>query len=223
MPALLAASATGTLADVHREPAAQSPRLGQLVLILVLGPLMLDLAATLAPRRQRRVELLIDFPGRLTVPMPAVLIPATTTRPARLGLRLPARERRRLTLGRPARLLQLALQLPDLARSRTFSPESRTTRPTSARSPPPAPSTAPPNAPAHPPTRPGAPQPATQSRQPPPPTFAAGYITLLNPLTQYIGQRRRAQKCGDFLWLRMSRLRPMPPGKRGNTSLDTTG
>jgi hypothetical protein len=74
---------------------------------------MLDLPATLTPRQQRRVELLIDLSRRLAVTMPSVLVTAPTTRPARIAGRLPTRERRRLTLPRPPGLLQLALELPD--------------------------------------------------------------------------------------------------------------
>jgi hypothetical protein len=72
--ALMSATTTPALSDMHSEPPTNRPRLGQLVLILVLGPLVLDLPATLAPRGQRRVEFLINLPGRLTVTMPAVLI-----------------------------------------------------------------------------------------------------------------------------------------------------
>jgi hypothetical protein len=52
---LMPASAAPALADMHSEPATQPPRLGQLVLMLVLGALVLDLPAALAPRRKRRV------------------------------------------------------------------------------------------------------------------------------------------------------------------------
>ena len=113
MAALMPASAAPALADMHSEPAADRPRLGQLVLILKLDALVHDLPATLTPRRKRRVELLIHLPRRLAMTMPAVLLARPATRPTRPPLRLPARERRRLTLPRPPRLLQLALKLPD--------------------------------------------------------------------------------------------------------------
>ena len=67
---------------MHREPATERPRLGQLVLILVLDPLLHDLPTTLTPRLKRRVELLVDLPRRLAMTMPAVLIPRPTPRPA---------------------------------------------------------------------------------------------------------------------------------------------
>lgn len=74
MTALMPTPATATLADMHREPTTNRPRLRQLILILKLDPLLLDLPTTLTPRPQRRVELLIDLPGRPTAPMPAVLL-----------------------------------------------------------------------------------------------------------------------------------------------------
>ena len=113
MTALMPATTTPTLADMHSEPTTEPPRLGQLVLILVLDPVMLDLPATLTPRRERRVELLIDLPRRLAMTMPTVLLPRPAPRPASALLRLPARERRRLALPSPARLLELTLKLLD--------------------------------------------------------------------------------------------------------------
>jgi hypothetical protein len=107
------ASAAAALADMHSEPAAQPPRLGQLVLILVLGALVLDLPAALAPRRKRRLELLIELIWRLTVTMPPVLLTRPTTRPTRPLRTLPARERSRLTLPRTPGFLQLTFQLAD--------------------------------------------------------------------------------------------------------------
>ena len=83
MTALMPAPAAAALADMHREPATQPPRLGKLILILVLDPLLLDLPATLTPRDKRRVQLLIDLPRRLTMTMPAVIITRPPTRPAR--------------------------------------------------------------------------------------------------------------------------------------------
>jgi hypothetical protein len=98
---------------MHSKPTTDPPRLGQLILILVLDPVLLDLTATLTPRLQRRVELLINLPRRLAMPVPTMLIPRPAPRPTRALLRLPARERRRLTLPRPPRLLQLPLKLRD--------------------------------------------------------------------------------------------------------------
>ena len=72
MTALMAAPTAAALADVHSEPATNRARLGQFVLILQLRPFVLDLPATLAPRSERRVELLTDLPKRLPVSMPAV-------------------------------------------------------------------------------------------------------------------------------------------------------
>ena len=112
MTALMPATATAALADMHSEPPTDPPGLGQVVLILVLDPVFLDLAATLAPWPERRVQLLINLPRRLAMPMPAVLITRPAPRPTRLRLRLPTRERRRLTLPRPTRLLQLPLRPP---------------------------------------------------------------------------------------------------------------
>jgi hypothetical protein len=108
--ALVATPAAAALADMHHEPATQPPRHGQLILILVLDPLLLDLPATLAPIRKRRVALLIDLPRRLTATMPAVRITRPPTRPARISGGLTARERRSLTLASTPRLLHLALQ-----------------------------------------------------------------------------------------------------------------
>jgi hypothetical protein len=62
---------------------ANRPRLGQLVLILKLDPLLLDLPTTPAPRVKRRVEFLIDLPRRLAMTMLAVPLPRPATRPAR--------------------------------------------------------------------------------------------------------------------------------------------
>ena len=107
-------STATTLSDMHREPAAHPPRLGQLILILVLGADMIDLPATLTPRLTRSIELLINLLGRLTMSMPAVLATRPTTRTTRTPRRLAARERRRLTLTRTSRLLQLTFELRDL-------------------------------------------------------------------------------------------------------------
>jgi hypothetical protein len=60
VPALVAAPAATALADMHREPAAQPPRLNQLVLLLILDPLNAQPRPTTlvlgcqqrAPRRQ---------------------------------------------------------------------------------------------------------------------------------------------------------------------------
>ena len=113
MTALMPTTTTATLADMHREPSTERLRLWQLLLVLELRALMLDLSTALTPRRQRRHELLINLPGRLAMPVPAVLIPRPASRPAPLGLRLPARERRRKTLPSPTRLLKLTLELRD--------------------------------------------------------------------------------------------------------------
>jgi hypothetical protein len=72
--ALMPTPATPALPDMHSEPPADRPRLGQLVLILVLGPVVLDLPTALTSRPERRVELRIDLPQRLAMPMPTVLI-----------------------------------------------------------------------------------------------------------------------------------------------------
>ena len=90
MAALMPTSAATTLPDMHREPAAYPPRLGQLVLILVLGARVTDLPAALTPRLTRSIELLINLPGRLTMSMPAVLATRPTTRTTRIPRRLPA-------------------------------------------------------------------------------------------------------------------------------------
>jgi hypothetical protein len=113
MTALTATPAAAALANVHSEPTTNPLGLGQLVLILELDPLLHDLPTALAPIHKRRIELLIDLHRRLTMTMPPVLLARTTTRPTRTPGRLPARERRRLTLGRTPRLLQVALQLHD--------------------------------------------------------------------------------------------------------------
>jgi hypothetical protein len=113
MTALMPPPATAARSDMHSEPATHTPRLGQLVLILELDPVLLDLPTTLTPRQKRRVELLINLARGLAMPMPTVIITRPTPRPARVLLRLPTRERRRLTLPRPTRLLQLSLQLHD--------------------------------------------------------------------------------------------------------------
>ena len=113
MMALMPAPATAALPDMHSEPPTHPPRLGQLVLILVLDPVFLDLPATLAPRPERRVELLINLPRRLAMTMPTVITTRPAPRPASVLLRLPTRERRRLALPRPTRLLQQPLKLPN--------------------------------------------------------------------------------------------------------------
>ncbi len=73
----MATPAAAALADMHPKPATDRPRLGQLVLILVLAALVLDLPATPAPRSQQRIELLIHLPRRLTMRMLAVIIPGS--------------------------------------------------------------------------------------------------------------------------------------------------
>jgi hypothetical protein len=98
---------------MHREPAAHHPRLGQLVLILKLDTILDDLPATPTPRFQRRVELLINLPRRLTMTVLAVIITRPAPGPASLLLGLSAGERRRLALPRPTRLLKLPLKLRD--------------------------------------------------------------------------------------------------------------
>ena len=125
MTALMAAPTTPALADMHSEPTTHPPRLGQLVLILILAAHMIDLPAALTPRSKRRVELLIDPFWRLAVTIATVLITRPTTGPSRALGRLPARERRRLTLPCAPRLPQLTFQLADPSRSRSFSPNSR--------------------------------------------------------------------------------------------------
>lgn len=77
-------SAATTLPDMHREPAAHPPRLGQLILILVLGAHMIDLPAALTPRLTRSIKLLINLLGRLTMSMAAVLPTRPTTRTTRI-------------------------------------------------------------------------------------------------------------------------------------------
>ena len=109
----MATPAPPALADMHREPPPDRLRLGQLVLELVLNPVLHDLPATLTPARKRCITLLINLPRRLAMTMPTVLLPRAPPRPPRSRLRLPARERRRLTLARPPRLLQGPLELPD--------------------------------------------------------------------------------------------------------------
>jgi hypothetical protein len=69
----MTAPATRTFADMDSEPATDRPRLGQLVLILKLDPLLLDLPTTPTPRPERRDELLIHLPRRLAMTMLAVL------------------------------------------------------------------------------------------------------------------------------------------------------
>jgi hypothetical protein len=86
---------------------------------------MLDLPTTLAPRSQQRVEFLIHLLGRLAMRMLAMLLPGAAPRPAWPRHRLPGRERRRPTLPRPPRFLQLPLKLHQPRRSRSFSPTKR--------------------------------------------------------------------------------------------------
>jgi Transposase len=69
----------------------------------------------------------------------------TGARPPR-PLRLPTRERRRLALPRPTRLLQLPLKLPDPGPTARSPPSAGSSPPTTAHSPPPTPRTAPPTA-----------------------------------------------------------------------------
>jgi hypothetical protein len=95
---------------MHREPTAQPPRLWKLILVLVLDSLLPDLPATLTHIDKRRVQFLINLRRRLTVTMPPMIITRPSTRPTCTPRRLATGEWRRLTLGRPPRLLQLALQ-----------------------------------------------------------------------------------------------------------------
>jgi hypothetical protein len=106
----MSAPATAARADTHRDATADHSRLGQLILILKLDLLLKDLPTTLAPIRQRRVKLLINLHRRLTMTMPPVLGPSASTQPAWILRTITARERRRLTLARSPRLLQLALK-----------------------------------------------------------------------------------------------------------------
>jgi hypothetical protein len=112
---------------MHSKPTADRSRLGQLILILVLDPLLHDLPTALAPIRQRCVKLLINLLGGLTVTVPPVLLAGPTTRPTRTPRRLPARERRRLTLGRTPRLSPSSFATR--ARKCPFSPTSRAASP----------------------------------------------------------------------------------------------
>jgi hypothetical protein len=98
---------------MHAKPPTHRTRIRQLILVLILDALLDDLPTAFAPRNQRRVELLINSSGRLPMPMPAVLLARPTTQPPLRLVGLPARERRRLTLPRPTRLLQLTLELRD--------------------------------------------------------------------------------------------------------------
>jgi hypothetical protein len=127
--ALMPTTAAATLADVHREPAMDGPRHRQLVLILVLGPLVLDLAATLTPRCEWRVELLIHLARRLTVPVLAVFLLRPAPRPARNGFGSPRENGAAWRF--PARRASSSFpsSLPTLARSRSFSPASRAISP----------------------------------------------------------------------------------------------
>jgi len=109
----MAAPAKPTRADVHREPAAQHPRLRQLILTLKLDPVLDCLPATPTPRLKQRVELLINLARRLAMSMPTVIITRPAPRPASLLLGLPTGEQRRLALPRPPRLLQLPHKLRD--------------------------------------------------------------------------------------------------------------
>lgn len=80
MTSLVAAPAATALANMNREATTDRSRLGQLLLILVLDPLLQDLPTALAPIHKRRIELLIYPPRRLTMPMPAVLPTRPPTR-----------------------------------------------------------------------------------------------------------------------------------------------
>jgi hypothetical protein len=113
--ALVAAPAALAATDVHGVAAAVRTRLGRLLLILVDRALMADLPAALAPNPKRRLKLLIDLLGRLSVRLLTVCAPRSPPRPPRLLLTLTARERRRLTLRRATQLLHPALKLPDPA------------------------------------------------------------------------------------------------------------
>jgi hypothetical protein len=113
MTTLMAAPTAAALPDVHPKASPDRSRLGKFILVLKLAADVLDLPATLTPWGQRRVELLIHHSRRLAVTVPAVIIPRPPTRPTPGRVRLPTRERRRLTLPRSPRLLQLPLKRPN--------------------------------------------------------------------------------------------------------------
>ena len=108
----MATPAPPALADMHREPPPDRLRLGNCPGTgTQSGPPRSP--RHLTPARKRCITLLINLPRRLAMTMPTVLLPRAPPRPPRSRLRLPARERRRLTLARPPRLLQGPLELPD--------------------------------------------------------------------------------------------------------------
>lgn len=114
MASLMTTPASSADTDVHRGPPADHPRRRKLVLILKLNPLLNNHPATLARLPERRVKLLVNRPLRRTaMPVRAVLNASAPARPARLLGTSTARERRRLPLPRPTRLLKLTLQPHD--------------------------------------------------------------------------------------------------------------
>ncbi len=90
-----------------------------------------------------------------------------------------------------------------------------TPHPTTPRSQPPSTRTAPPIARAHPPARPEAPQPLTRSRQPPPPNFAAGYITPAQPAKSIPTRQLRPRYRGSRLLVPPSRAGILRGAYRG--------
>jgi hypothetical protein len=104
-----------------------------LLLVLIGEALELKLtAAARAPVGQRNLDLLIHALGYPPARLGPVLLAALAPRPRRITLRLALGERRRLTLRRPARLLQQPTQ-PSVLRQQTLvlraQPSPRRTHP----------------------------------------------------------------------------------------------
>lgn len=88
MAALVAAPAAAAAADLDLDPAAERPRLGDLLLILVGDPVELDLPAAFAAVGKRGAERLVDLLGSGSVGPLALVSPGLSARPAGIALGL---------------------------------------------------------------------------------------------------------------------------------------
>ncbi len=97
----------------------------KILLVLLIDPLAIHRSPALRTTvRQRHIDLLIHMIRHRPVRMPAMLNAATASRAARALPRIALRERRRLTLPRPTRLLKLGPQPLDVrAQTRVLRPQ----------------------------------------------------------------------------------------------------
>ena len=103
----------------------RADRYQKILLVLLIDPLAIHRSPALRTTvRQRHIDLLIHMIRHRPVRMPAMLNAATASRAARAVPRIALRERRRLTLPRPTRLLKLGPQPLDVrAQTRVLRPQ----------------------------------------------------------------------------------------------------